>query len=137
MPASTPECASQHATFLDGTTSMSDSFVLTSTTPRQRTNDAGVRRQILGHGPDLMMVRVEFERGAVGALHHHPHRQAAYVASGRFEVTVGDERRELGPGDCFFVAADLVHGVVAREAGTIIDAFTPAREDFLVPTPPG
>ena len=44
-----------------------------------------------------------------------------------------DERTELGPGDCFFVTADRVHGVVAREAGTLIDVFTPAREDFLQP----
>ena len=26
----------------------------------------GVRRQILGHGPDLMMVRVDFDAGAIG-----------------------------------------------------------------------
>jgi quercetin dioxygenase-like cupin family protein len=116
---------------------MSDTFVVSSATAWQTTNDAGVRRQILGHGPDLMMVRVDFAPGAVGALHHHPHRQAAYVVSGRFEVTVGDERSVLGPGDCFFVEADRVHGVVAHEAGTIIDAFTPARQDFLAPAPRG
>jgi quercetin dioxygenase-like cupin family protein len=116
---------------------MSDTFVLTSTTPWERAADAGVRRQVLGHGPDLMMVRVEFDAGAVAALHHHPHRQAAFVVSGRFEVTVDDERTVLGPGDSFFIAADRVHGVVAREAGTIIDAFTPAREDFLAAKPRG
>jgi quercetin dioxygenase-like cupin family protein len=74
---------------------------------------------------------VDFEAGAVGALHHHPHRQASYVAAGRFEVTIDGERSELGTGDCFFVTADRVHGVVAKEAGTLIDVFTPAREDFL------
>jgi quercetin dioxygenase-like cupin family protein len=110
---------------------MSDTFVLTSTTTWDDTNDAGVRRQVLGRGPDLMMVRVEFERGAVGALHHHPHRQVSYVASGQFEVTVDDERTVLGPGDCFFVRADRVHGVVALEAGTLIDVFTPEREEFV------
>lgn len=110
---------------------MSDTFVRGSVTTWDTTNDVGVRRQILGHGPDLMLVRVQFERGAVAALHHHPHRQASYVETGRFEVTVDDERTELGPGDCFFVTADRVHGVVAREAGTLIDAFTPAREEFL------
>ena len=97
----------------------------------------GVRRQILGHGPDLMMVRVEFERGATAALHHHPHRQVAYVVSGEFEVTVDDEHTVLGPGDCFFIEADRVHGVRARESGTVIDAFTPAREDFLAAKPRG
>ena len=115
---------------------MTDTFVRSSTLPWQTTNDAGVRRQILGHGPDLMMVRVEFDAGALAALHHHPHRQVAYVVSGRFEVTVDGERTELGPGDCFFIAADRVHGAVAREAGTLIDVFTPAREDFLTVAAP-
>ena len=114
---------------------MSETFVRSGTIPWQTTNDAGLRRQILGHGPDLMMVRVEFDAGAVAAMHHHPHRQVAYIISGRFDVTVDDERTQLGPGDCFFVAANRVHGVVAREAGTVIDVFTPAREDFLSGTP--
>lgn len=91
----------------------------------------GVRRQILGHLPDLMMVRVDFEPDAVGVVHHHPHRQASYVAAGRFRVTVGAEERLLGPGDCFITVADVPHGVVALEAGTLVDVFTPLRADFL------
>jgi quercetin dioxygenase-like cupin family protein len=91
----------------------------------------GVKRQILGYGPDLMLVRVEFEKGAVGALHHHPHRQVTYVAAGAFEATVDGQTHRLVAGDSFFVAADLVHGVVALERGTLVDVFTPAREDFL------
>ena len=91
----------------------------------------GVKRQILAYGPDLMLVRVEFERGAVGALHHHPHRQVTYVASGRFECSVGDETQVLVAGDSFFARADVPHSVRALDAGTLIDSFTPAREDFL------
>lgn len=94
---------------------------------------AGLRRQILAHGPELMIVRVEFEPGAVGALHRHPHRQATYVSRGRFAVTVGNETRELTVGDCFYTAADVEHGVTALEAGELIDTFTPVRADFLVP----
>ncbi len=93
----------------------------------------GVRRQILGHGPDLMMVRVDFEAGAIGALHHHRHRQATFVSRGRFEITLGGEVTTLDTGDCFFAKADVPHSVRALEAGTLIDTFTPAREDFLVP----
>jgi quercetin dioxygenase-like cupin family protein len=111
---------------------MSDAFVRTSTVPWQPT-EPGVRRQILGHGPDLMMVRVDFEPGAVGAMHHHPHRQVSYVSAGSFEVTIDGERTVLSIGDCFFVATDLPHGVRALEGGTLIDVFTPAREDFLAP----
>lgn len=33
----------------------------------------GVQRQIMGYNGDLMMVKVKFEAGAVGAPHTHPH----------------------------------------------------------------
>jgi quercetin dioxygenase-like cupin family protein len=93
--------------------------------------DAGVRRQVLAHGPDLMLVRVDFQAGAVGRVHHHPHRQATYVVAGRFEVTVGGETTALETGDSFFAMADVPHGVRALDDGTLLDCFTPAREDFL------
>ena len=114
------------------TTSPPTPFAKAADTPWQAMAK-GVRRQVLGHGTDLMIVRVEFEAGAVGALHHHPHRQASYVANGRFEVTVGENRSELLPGDCFYASADVPHGVRAIEAGTLIDVFTPIREDLLGP----
>ena len=110
---------------------MNEPFVRGDDTPWQNASDVGVRRKILGHGPDLMLVRVEFDAGAVAALHHHPHRQVCYVAAGRFEVTIDGQHAELTAGDSFYVTAEKVHGVVAREAGTLIDAFTPARLDFL------
>ena len=107
-------------------------FVRTSETAWEVVS-AGVRRQVLGHGTDLMIVRVEFDADAVGALHHHPHRQATYVAAGRFEITVGSETSQLVQGDCFYPPADVPHGVLALEGGVLIDVFTPIREDFLGP----
>src|SRR6476619_544571 len=94
------------------------------------TADAGVERKILGYDDQVMMVGVRFEKGAVGSLHHHVHRQISYVESGRFEVTIDGKKSILEKGDCFFVAPDLVHGVVALEKGSLVDVFTPARMDF-------
>jgi quercetin dioxygenase-like cupin family protein len=91
----------------------------------------GISRQILGHDGELMMVRVRFEAGAVGAVHHHPHRQVTLVESGRFQVQIAHEARELKAGDGFFIPPGVEHGVVAMEAGVLVDVFTPAREDFL------
>ena len=93
--------------------------------------DNGVERKILGHDDQVMMVCVRFEKGAIGSLHHHVHRQISYVESGRFEVTIDGNKKVLETGDCFFVAPDLIHGVVALEKGTLVDIFTPARKDFL------
>ena len=49
----------------------------------------GIRRQMMGYDGQLMMVKVEFEKGAVGAMHQHYHSQATYVASGKFELATG------------------------------------------------
>lgn len=91
----------------------------------------GVRRRIMAHNADLMMVYVEFEGGAIGSIHTHPHTQCSYVTSGRFEVTIDGESRVMETGDSFYVAPDLAHGVRCLEAGVLIDAFSPARLDFL------
>ena len=91
----------------------------------------GVERKILGYDNQLMMVLVRFDKGAIGSLHHHVHRQVSYVESGSFEVTINGRTQVLKRGDSFFVAPDLVHGVVALEAGCLVDVFAPAREDFL------
>ncbi len=92
----------------------------------------GVRRQIMGYNGDLMLVKVEFTKGAIGNAHaHEEHSQSSYVASGKFEVTIDGEQRILQAGDGFFAAPRAMHGVVCLEAGILIDAFNPQRADFL------
>lgn len=92
---------------------------------------AGVRRKILGHNDAMMMVRVEFDAGAIGPLHSHPHVQCAVVEKGSFDVTIDGRTQRLATGDGYMVPPDVVHGVVALEPGVLLDIFTPIREDFL------
>ena len=80
----------------------------------------------------LMMVKVEFEKGAVGYMHQHYHSQATYVASGKFELTIGDRKEILSTGDGYYVEPDQPHGCVCLEAGVLIDTFSPMRADFLI-----
>ena len=91
----------------------------------------GVRRKLLGYDENLMMVVVRFDKGAVGALHDHPHRQATYVAEGEFEITISGEKQTLRSGDGFFVPPGARHAAIALTAGILVDVFAPAREDFL------
>ncbi len=91
----------------------------------------GVSRRILSHGKDMMAVEVIFEKGAVGAMHTHPHVQISYVLDGEFEATLGDEKRIIKKGDTYYTTPDLPHGVVCLKAGKLLDIFTPEREDFL------
>ena len=70
----------------------------------------GIRRQIMGYDGQLMIVKVHFDKGAVGTLHEHYHSQATYVASGKFELTIGRKKKVLVGGDGYYVAPDELHG---------------------------
>ncbi len=93
--------------------------------------DPGVLRQVLSESPELMVVSFRFEEGAEGKLHNHPHVQSTYVQSGRFAFTVAGEDIEVGPGDSFVIPSNAMHGCRCLEPGTLIDTFTPRRDDFL------
>ena len=84
-----------------------------------------------GLSKDAMCVENTFETGGVGAMHCHPHTQITYVVSGRFRFTIGDETREVGPGDTLLKQDGVMHGCVCLEAGILLDFFTPMREDFV------
>lgn len=91
----------------------------------------GVTRRILAHNDKMMAVEVNFQEGAVGAMHNHPHEQLTYVLSGEFEFTIGDETRRVTAGDTLYKEPHVMHGCVCIKAGTLLDTFTPMREDFL------
>ena len=55
------------------------------------------------------------EKGAVGALHHHPHTQITYVVSGAFEFTVDGETHTVRAGDTILKEDGVEHGCVCTE----------------------
>ncbi|SIO00011.1 cupin domain-containing protein [Vannielia litorea] len=91
----------------------------------------GLTRRVGAYADNAMIVEVHFEKGANFAPHHHPHEQITYVISGRFEFTIGDKTYVVGPGDSLYKQPNVVHGATCLEAGTLLDVFTPHREDFL------
>ena len=86
---------------------------------------------VLAYTDGLMCVENTFEKGAVGALHHHPHTQITYVVSGAFEFTVDGVTRTVHKGDTILKEDGVEHGCVCTEAGILLDIFTPMREDFV------
>ena len=91
----------------------------------------GLRRQILAYGPDMMLVRVAFEQGGIGARHQHVHTQITYVESGVFKAVVGEDTRVMRAGDVFYAPSNVWHSVECLEAGMLVDTFSPMREDFI------
>ena len=91
----------------------------------------GIIRQIKSYTDELMVVENHFQKGAVGALHSHPHTQITYVVSGVFEFTVGDETKVVKAGDTMLKKDGIRHGCVCLEEGILLDIFSPMREDFV------
>lgn len=108
----------------------SDVYFVTKEKPWEQAAE-GITRQMIGYDVNIMMVKVKFEKGAIGYIHDHFHSQTTYVESGSFEVTIGEEKQILNAGDGFFIPPNVPHGAVCLEAGLLIDVFSPIREDFL------
>ncbi|MDA9311824.1 cupin domain-containing protein, partial [Polaribacter sp.] len=45
----------------------------------------GLKRKIMGYDDKIMLVKVDFQVGAIGSLHEHHHSQVTYVESGSFD----------------------------------------------------
>lgn len=91
----------------------------------------GLRRKIMSYDDRVMMVKVDFKKGAIGTLHQHYHTQISHVESGVFEVEINGEKKILKAGDAFYIPPNIIHGAVCLEKGMLIDIFSPMREDFI------
>jgi quercetin dioxygenase-like cupin family protein len=90
----------------------------------------GVTRRTLNTSEGMMLIDVVLEKDAIVPSHSHPHEQIGYLISGRVLFELGDERRELGPGDSWLVPPDVPHQVTALEPSLAIDVFSPPREEY-------
>ena len=91
----------------------------------------GVTRRVLAYSDQLMAVEIKFEAGGIGEIHTHRQDQVSYIVSGVFLYTNDGETKEVRAGDSLRFAPGTEHGVTCIEAGTLLDVFTPLREDFL------
>ena len=94
----------------------------------------GITRCTLVHGTSMMIVEFTLQAGSSLPLHTHPHEQAGYIAAGKIRLTVGNETRDVGPGDSYYAAPNVPHSATALEDAVVVDTFCPPREDYL-PSP--
>lgn len=114
----------------DTKSNQSEAFVLASDIEVEDLGN-GITRQILSYGPEIMNCRLWFESGSAGDIHDHFHSQTTYIESGRFRAHIDGEEREIGAGDSVYIQPNARHGVTCIEAGSLIDSFSPVRQDFL------
>ena len=90
----------------------------------------GVLRRVLACGDEVMVVQFTIDEGAEVPAHSHPHEQVGHVVSGRMKFRIGDEVRELGPGDGYSVPGGVTHGAIGVTRVIAVDSFHPVREDY-------
>jgi quercetin dioxygenase-like cupin family protein len=95
----------------------------------------GIKARIV-HGERLLLGVVELDPGAVAQEHHHEHEQLGLVISGAVMFRIGDETRELGPGEMYTIPSNVQHEATAGPEGCVlIDVFAPVREDWVALEP--
>ena len=84
-------------------------------------------------GDRLMVVHGYVEPGATLPLHSHPHEQITYVLDGMAYLQIGNEGRDLYPGEGAIVPGGHTHGIVrvGPQGCTILEVNTPLREEYL------
>jgi quercetin dioxygenase-like cupin family protein len=105
-------------------------FAAVDTMPSREIAPGVKIRIIVGQG--LMLGFIDLAEGAAVPMHQHVHEQAGVVLAGTVEMSVGDEKRLLGPGDAYAIPANTPHA--ARPVGgpaRVLDAFHPPREDYV------
>ena len=90
----------------------------------------GVVRRTLVSGDHVTLVQITLSPGAEVPEHSHPHEQAGTVADGRIHLQIRDESWELGPGASYLIPGDAPHTVRAIDAATLVEVFSPVREEF-------
>ena len=105
-------------------------FFMDKDLPLEEVDPGKITRKVRALGGGLMMVEAIFRVGGIGYTHEHRHEQICYCLSGEFTYSIGDETRTLLPGDSVYVPSNVPHGATCIRDGSLIDVFTPQREDL-------
>ena len=83
-------------------------------------------------GDQVFLGRVTYEPGTTVKRHTHEHtEQAMLVLEGSVTMTIGDETREMGPGDVCVVNRGVQHELASEQGVTFIEALAPVPLDHI------
>ena len=83
-------------------------------------------------GDQVFLGRVTYEPGTTVQRHSHEHtEQAMLILEGSVRMTVGEETRELVPGDTCVVNRGIEHELSSEGGVTFIEALAPVPLDHI------
>jgi quercetin dioxygenase-like cupin family protein len=90
----------------------------------------GVHARVI-HGDRITLGVIELDAHSVVPEHSHEHEQLGILLSGSLMFRVGEESRELGPGETWSVPSSAPHEVhVGPDGAVVLDVFAPTRDDW-------
>jgi unsaturated pyranuronate lyase len=82
-------------------------------------------------GDRTTLALVDLEPNATVPEHRHDNEQLGVLVRGTMRFRVGDETRDLGPGDTWRILSNTPHEVTAGPDGAFaVESFVPARSDW-------
>jgi quercetin dioxygenase-like cupin family protein len=118
-----------------------DSFGDLASIAPQQIWDSVVVRPV--HGDRVTMALVELAPNSHVPEHHHANEQLGVLIRGSMRMRVGEETRELAPGDTWRIPGDVPHEADTGPDGALaLEMWSPPREDWAAfepkqPRPPG
>ena len=90
----------------------------------------GVTAQAV-EGERTTLAVIELEPQSAVPEHSHDNEQLGVLIRGSMRFRVGDEVRELGPGETWRILSHVPHEVTAGPEGALaVECFAPARDDW-------
>jgi quercetin dioxygenase-like cupin family protein len=91
----------------------------------------GIKRQTIANGKAMYQMLATLEAGSTMPAHQHPHEQIVHILSGRMKLIVDGKAHEMKPGDSFYLAGNVPHGVETMDETRVLDTFSPPRDEYL------
>ena len=79
----------------------------------------------------MYQMLAELKAGSKMPEHQHPQEQIIHILSGRMRVLANGGVHELGPGDSYYLASNVPHGVETPEDTRVLDTFSPPRHEYI------
>ena len=91
----------------------------------------GIKRRTQTSGQTMYQMIARLEAGSRMPEHRHPQEQIVHILEGRMRLIVDGTPHELSAGDSFYLAGNVPHGVETIEATSVLDTFSPPRDEYL------
>jgi quercetin dioxygenase-like cupin family protein len=97
--------------------------------PEEPLNPRASRKAV--HTANMTVARIELRKDAVVPEHSHPHEQVSMVQKGTLKFRVDGKEQVVRAGEFLAIPPHAPHSVEAVEDSTVLDLFSPAREDWI------